>query len=151
MNNACVHFGALIRLLKKTHLIMGIFFILFIKGAGAEEYKLTQLITGSDGHSYFKELSLDFHPGTVGFISDDLKPKLAIIGHAGPGEQGLHNAPGKVAIVVLSGVMQIETSKNIVKNFKAGEILLAEDTSGLGHKSRSLENKPVSYLLIKRE
>lgn len=47
--------------------------------------------------------------------------------------------------------MQIETSKGDKHDFKAGEILLAEDLTGIGHKTRSLNDIPVSYLSMSIE
>ncbi len=85
----------------------------------------------------------------VGYVTDSITLKSSLLGQAGPGSQPYHNPPYPLYIVVLSGTMQIETSRGLKKNFKAGDILLAEDLKGFGHKSYSLNNEPVKYLLLK--
>ena len=52
-----------------------------------------------------------------------------------------HTAPQKQYIILLEGEIQIETSLGDTRTFNAGEILLVEDTSGKGHKTKNLRNE----------
>jgi hypothetical protein len=38
------------------------------------------------------------------------------------------------------GGIQIETSTGDIKNFPPGEVILAEDTTGKGHRTKNLEH-----------
>jgi hypothetical protein len=56
---------------------------------------------------------------------------------ANPGWFGdWHPAPRRQWMVVLSGEEEIRTSDGAVRRFHAGDIVLAEDTTGKGHQSR---------------
>ena len=50
-----------------------------------------------------------------------------------------HTAPQKQYIVLLAGEIEIETSLGEKRIFKTGEVLLVEDTTGKGHKTRNLQ------------
>jgi hypothetical protein len=42
---------------------------------------------------------------------------------------------------LLDGGIEIETSTGDTRNFAAGEVILVEDTTGKGHRTRNLEPK----------
>jgi quercetin dioxygenase-like cupin family protein len=58
-----------------------------------------------------------------------------------------HPPPRRQFVVVLSGVLEIETSGGEIRHFRPGEILLAEDLDGVGHISRVAE-PPLRALFI---
>lgn len=120
--------------------------LVFPMSIHASNIKIMRLVTGDDGHSYLKKDTIELLPSKVGVASDEIKVKTVVFGNAGTGSQAFHNAPRPLYIIILSGIMQIETSKGDKHDFKAGEILLAEDLTGIGHKTRSLNDIPVSYL-----
>ena len=63
-----------------------------------------------------------------------------------------HNAPRRQYVVLLSGgAIEIEIGDGTVRRLEAGSILLAEDTTGRGHISRSAENRPRISLFIPLE
>jgi len=47
-----------------------------------------------------------------------------------------HPDPHRQFFLVLSGKLEIEVSDGEVRRFEAGDILLVEDTTGKGHRSR---------------
>lgn len=108
----------------------------------------TILLTDKDGNSYFKEATEELNPTKVGFTSHMIPVHNVFFGQGPNEEQDLHNPAQKLFIIVLSGVMQIETSRGEIKNFSPGEVLLAEDLTGKGHKTRSLNGESVNYLAI---
>ncbi|TAL59356.1 MAG: hypothetical protein EPN84_11375 [Legionella sp.] len=108
----------------------------------------TVLLTDEKGNSYFKAAKEELNPTKIGFTSPELPVHHVFFGKSPGKEQNWHNPSKKLFIIVLSGVMQIETSRGEIKNFNPGEILLAEDITGKGHKTRSPNNKPVNYLAI---
>lgn len=108
----------------------------------------TILLTDKEGNSYFKEATEELTPTKVGFTSHMIPAHNVFFGKGPNKEQDWHNPSQKLFIIVLSGVMQIETSRGEIKNFSPGEILLAEDLTGKGHKTRSLNGESVNYLAI---
>lgn len=114
----------------------------------AKTMPYTILFTGKDGHSYFKDADEPLNPTGIGFTGQMMPVKNLFFGEGGGKAQDWHNPKQRLFIVVLAGIMQIETSRGESKNFKSGDILLAEDLTGKGHRTRNLDNKPVKYLAI---
>ncbi|GGI78407.1 hypothetical protein GCM10007966_03840 [Legionella impletisoli] len=114
----------------------------------AKAVPYTMLLTDKDGNSYFKTASEELNPDKVGLTTRMIPVNNVFFGE-GPGkEQDWHNPSQRLFIIVLSGVMQIETSSGETKNFRSGEIVLLEDLTGKGHKTRNLNEQPVSYLAL---
>ena len=103
--------------------------------------KYVRLYPDSNGESHFAEAEMDLTPiegrssrghawrsGEVIFLSSN----------SGSGREldEWHNAPDHQFVVTLSGVTEIEASDGEVRRFGPGEILLVEDTSGKGHRTR---------------
>lgn len=127
------------------------FLILFLSNTvlyAAEGFSYTVLYTGVDNDSHFKRGTDPLYPKKVGATTLPLHVKEAVFGIAPAGVQTWHNSPRRMYIIVLSGVMQIQTSNAQLRNFKAGDVLLAEDCTGKGHITRGLNGEPVSYLSI---
>jgi hypothetical protein len=53
--------------------------------------------------------------------------------------------------VVLSGVLEGETSGGTVMTFKAGDVLLMEDTTGKGHTVKTIGEEDVLALMVHLE
>ena len=108
----------------------------------------TILFTGKDGRSCFKKGEEPLNPSHVGLASSCIPVKNIILGQSPVEDQDWHNTPVRMYIVVLSGVMQVEVSGGEMRDFNAGNILLAEDLTGKGHITRALNDEPVNYLAI---
>lgn len=59
-----------------------------------------------------------------------------------------HNAPRRQYVVMLVGEVEIETGDGTKRILDTGEILLAEDTTGQRHISRTVNGKPRKSLFI---
>ena len=60
-----------------------------------------------------------------------------------------HNAPRRQFVALLSGgQLEIEVGDGSIRRFGPGDVFLAEDTTGRGHISRSIGNKPRTTLFI---
>ena len=114
-----------------------------------ETFKVTRVYTGADGHSYFGTLE---HPltdaGPIGSLSESVEVGQLIFRKVPPGYDDWHNAPQKQFVVLLNGGVEIETSLAEKRSFEQGEILLMEDTSGKGHRSRNLLPQERASLFI---
>jgi hypothetical protein len=52
-----------------------------------------------------------------------------------------HQAPRRQFVITLSGEWEVETSDGTVRRLGPGDILLAEDTTGKGHRTRTIGGK----------
>jgi hypothetical protein len=104
-----------------------------------EGFKLTRVYTDQNGESQFEDISYPVHDnGPLGFLSDKIKVKEIIFRKVTPTYDSFHNAPQKQFVVLLDGSVEIETSLNEKRVFSSGDVLLMEDVSGKGHRSRNL-------------
>jgi len=63
-------------------------------------------------------------------------------------DYNFHCAPQKQYIVLLDGGIEIETSLGEIRQFETGSILLVEDITGKGHKTKNLERRERTSLFI---
>ena len=59
-----------------------------------------------------------------------------------------HRAPTRQYVINLAGETEIEIGDGSKRRFGAGDILLAEDTSGQGHISRDVGALPRRFIFI---
>lgn len=112
--------------------------------------KITRLYTGSDQQSHFEEIDMPVRDrGDIGSLSEAIAA-TGVIFRETPASYhyAWHNAPQRQYVVMLDGVVEIEVGDGSRRTFRAGDILLAEDTSGQGHISRSVDGKPRRSLFI---
>ena len=104
-----------------------------------------RLYTGPDGESHFEDADVVLAP--VEFIAGrprvDLSPPSSATGTAfirlpaGWDSGGRYNPPRRNFFITLSGELEIEASDGQIRHLGLGAVLLAEDTSGKGHITRS--------------
>ncbi len=106
--------------------------------------KITRLYTGDNGDSFFDVLDLPLHDrGGIGRLSERIGAQAIMFRETGGDyDYDFHNAPERQYIIMLDGVTEIETSLGERRRFAAGDILLVEDTTGKGHKARSVDGQP---------
>lgn len=103
------------------------------------DFSYTRLYTGENGKSYFEDIPIETpKDNPLGKLSDSTEVRDLIFRRSKPGTFNWHPAPQKQFIVYLSGEAEIEASGGETRIFKAGDILLAMDTSGKGHRSTIL-------------
>lgn len=102
--------------------------------------KCTWLYTGNDGRSHFAELEI---PAGDGFgVGADFLPAInAWLTETPTGRTAeMHSAARRQLFVVLSGVEEIECGDGTKRQFRAGDLLLADDTTGEGHITRDIKD-----------
>ncbi|MFT5443855.1 MAG: hypothetical protein ACI8W3_002906 [Myxococcota bacterium] len=106
--------------------------------------KILRIYTGDDGESHFEdiEVPLTDHGGGIGAIST-LESATGVLFRETQGDYDFdfHNAPRRQYVINLDAAVEIETGDGSKRTLGAGEILLAEDTTGRGHISRSADGK----------
>ena len=95
---------------------------------------VTDMYTGPDGLTHLRNNQMK--------LGELEKAAAIVIGRiaANPAfSSDWHNAPQRRYVVPLSGRFEVEVSSDgTIKSFGPGDILLAEDTTGKGHKTRAV-------------
>lgn len=115
--------------------------------------QLLRVYTGDDGRSHFEELPIKLSDrGHVGRISA-LVPARGVMFREVDGDYDLdfHNAPRRQFVINLKGSVDLEVGDGTVRRLGPGDILLAEDTTGQGHRSRAVDGEPRACLFIPLE
>jgi hypothetical protein len=111
--------------------------------------KIVRLFTGADNESHFEEIEVDLK--VQGRIeASALQPADGIIFCRAPANHlsDYHPAPRRQYVITLSGQVEIETGDGTIRRFGAGDVMLAEDTTGRGHITRVVGGQPRHYLFI---
>jgi len=112
--------------------------------------KITRIFSDEKGDSFFEDLEIPLvDQGEIGYLSDNFEvKKLQFRKVSADYDYDFHHAPQKQFIVLLDGGVEIETSLGDLRQCQTGEILLVEDTTGKGRKTRNLEKKERTSLFI---
>ena len=104
-------------------------------------FQVTRIYSDSNGDSHFEDFEICLNDaGSIGRTSDVLPAKAVVFREVEPSyDWDFHHAPQKQYIILLDGEIEIETSLGKKRIFKSGEVLLVEDTTGKGHKTRNLQ------------
>lgn len=100
---------------------------------------VTRIYTGDDGQSHFETLRIPLEEQTYGFISAFL-PARGVAFRENHENQFIdfHVAPRRQFVINLSGEVELETGLGEKHRLGPGDILLADDTTGVGHISRDI-------------
>jgi len=111
-----------------------------LQAPGRTPLKVTRLYTGPDGKTKVEETTLPLKPRDAGSETSASIPVTSMqFRHTTPAyDLDWHPAPRRQIVVTLSGESEIELEGGRKMRFGAGHILLAEDTTGQGHKSRAV-------------
>ncbi|MFZ0598962.1 MAG: hypothetical protein WAM46_18395 [Flavobacterium sp.] len=113
-------------------------------------FPITRIFSDESGESHFEDVMIPLSDqGEIGFLSESQAVKNIIFREVLPSyDYDFHNAPQRQYIILLDGGVEIETSLGEKRSFKTGEILLVEDTTGKGHKTKNLETKTRKSIFI---
>jgi len=112
--------------------------------------KITRIYTGDDGESHFEDMEIPLDDaGPIGRLSV-LQKATGVLFHETPADYdyGFHNAPRRQYIINLDAGVEMEVGDGTKRIIHPGEILLVEDTTGRGHKSRALKRTPRKSVFI---
>jgi hypothetical protein len=109
--------------------------------------KVTRIYTGDDQQSHFEELDVPQvevpfgqRPGLTQFQTE-MYPAGGVLFRITPqsDEGEFHPAPRRQFVITLTGLVELECGDGARHRFGPGDIMLADDTTGQGHISRTLE------------
>lgn len=112
--------------------------------------KVTRVFADEQGESHFDVLDIPLKDsGSIGYLSEAY-PASKVIFRTNDADYDYdwHCAPQRQYIVLLDGEIEIETSDGEKRRLKGGEVLLVEDVSGKGHKTRNVTQEPRHSLFI---
>lgn len=111
--------------------------------------KITRICSDEAGVSYFRDATLPVSSitaveGTPPLYITQPTPATHLFSiNPGHWNGDLHVAPHKQYVIILAGELEVTTGKNEIRRFKPGDIILAEDTTGHGHKTINPSSEPV--------
>ena len=95
-----------------------------------------RLYTGSDGQSHFETIDLAKTPDwTKGLATTRISFRTDPVGHF----IDWHPAPRRQFVITLAGLVEVECGDGTKRRFGAGDIMLADDTTGQGHITREIQ------------
>ena len=120
---------------------------------GGMRIKYIRLYTGDDGQSHFDDGYIDLHeqiPGVgLSVLMDHHSVQFAET--ASGGTYDWHCAPRRQLVVTLSGTLEFETRTGTTQVINTGDLLIAEDTTGGGHRWKLLGDDPWRRLYVHLE
>ena len=111
---------------------------------------ITRVYADDQGETHFEEIRLPLtDAGPIGHLSEALAVRSLIFRRNDADyNYDWHTAPARQYIVLLDGAIEIEVSDGEKRILQAGEIVLVEDVTGKGHRTRNLETKERKSLFI---
>ena len=111
---------------------------------------VVRVYTGEDGESHFEDAPIGLeNRGLGGRISALIRGSGVMFREVDATyDLDFHNAPRRQFVVNLIGSVDITVGDGTVRRLGPGEILLAEDTTGRGHKSTAVDGQPRTCLFI---
>jgi quercetin dioxygenase-like cupin family protein len=107
--------------------------------------KITRFHATEDGGSRFMDITIPIEhdrkdaEGNILKLSNGYVSPSVLFAELPDGMvQDWHNAPARQIVVVLSGELEVETTEGQTRRWRAGEVFLADDVTGKGHKTRTL-------------
>ena len=115
------------------------------------EAQVTRLYTGPDGESHFEDIKIPLNDDRGSSRRSEFMKATGIIFHEfNVKELDWHNAPCRQFAISLEGDFEVEVGDGTRRRFKAGDVILAEDTTGRGHISHLLDN-PLKAIFVTLE
>ena len=105
---------------------------------------ITDMYTGSDGLTHLRDRELK-----AGELEKAAAVTVSRISANPARPSDWHNAPWRRYVVPMSGRFEVEVSSDgTIKSFGPGDILLAEDVTDKGHKTRAVGGKDCVWMFV---
>jgi quercetin dioxygenase-like cupin family protein len=106
--------------------------------------RCVRIWTGEDGNSLFEEGSIDLAEGARGDSVGEPIPvmQLSFQETRSGGSYEWHQDPVPRFVITLSGTLEFQTKSGATFIIRPGDVLLAQDNSGTGHKWRLIGEEP---------
>ena len=111
---------------------------------------VTRVYADEHGESHFADHAFEVRDaGPIGRLSNPIPATAVVFRSNDPGyDYDWHVAPRRQFVVLLDGAIEIEVSDGQRRTFRGGDVLLLEDTTGRGHRTRHVEPRERRSLFI---
>jgi hypothetical protein len=113
-------------------------------------FRVTRVWADEAGTTHFDELQIPLvDAGAIGSLSEPW-PAGGVIFRANDPDYDYdwHPAPRRQLVVLLDGEIEIEVGDGETRRFRGGDVLLIEDTTGRGHRTRTVDSRPRRSLFV---
>ena len=113
--------------------------------------KITRVYATADGGSAFEDVDVELSDaGQVGRLSEWWRAdSVAFRENDANYDWDWHCAPARQLIVLLDGAIEIEVTSGEKRAFRGGDVLLVEDVTGRGHRTRTTDGRSRRSLFIR--
>ncbi len=103
----------------------------------------TRIFAGPDGNSHFENVETPLKNGAKGAQSVTMKATGVFFRVTGADyDLDWHHPDHRQFVITLEGEVDVVASDGTTRRFGPGDIMLADDTTGKGHISKAVGNKP---------
>jgi len=105
--------------------------------------RITRVHATEDGGSAFQDVEVELRDaGPIGRLSEWIPADAFALRENDPDyDWDWHCAPARQLIVLLDGAIEIEVTSGEKRAFSGGDVLLVEDTTGRGHRTRTTDGR----------
>jgi hypothetical protein len=118
---------------------------------GQQQLLYSVLFSDSNGITHFRleHLTWEKRAGGSGMVTPFLDAsKIGFLRIPKGLNSGLHPAPAKQFVMVLTGLMEVESGDGERRQFLPGSVLLVTDTQGSGHRTSVLGDQDVFLVWV---
>jgi hypothetical protein len=118
-----------------------------------DPFRVTRVWADEDGVSHFDEVEIPLEDaGPIGALSEAWRAGSVIFRANDPDyDYDWHAAPRRQLVVLLDGAIEIEVGDGETRRFRGGDVILVEDTTGRGHRTRTIDGRPRRSLFVALE
>lgn len=107
-----------------------------------------RLYTGDDGQTHFEDVEVPLvvdrgGESVVGRSSALPAKEISFVSAPADWDYGWHRAPRRQFVLVFRGAIEVEIAGGETRRFEPGTAILADDTTGQGHLTRSCSDEAV--------
>ncbi len=111
---------------------------------------ITRVTRTIDGGSQFEAKEIELvDAGEIGRLSE-AHPVTSVVFRENDADYDFdwHCVPRRQFIVLLDGEIEVEVTSGEKRRFRGGDVVLVEDTTGTGHRTRSVDGRPRRSLFL---
>jgi quercetin dioxygenase-like cupin family protein len=112
--------------------------------------RITRVGVTTSGGSEFEEMEIELtDAGEIGRLSEPYAASSVTFRENDPSyDYDWHCAPRRQLIVLLDGEIEVEVTSGEKRRFAGGDVVLVEDTTGTGHRTRTVGGQSRRSLFI---
>lgn len=124
-----------------------------IAASGGGSVRYFRIYADENGETHFEDLDVPLDQERNDSFLSELIPATGIIFRSSSSDQFIdwHPAPRRQFVITLSGHAEVEASDGEVRQIGPGTIMLADDTTGKGHITRSTSDEERVSIFIPLE